>query len=68
MIHALVNGLSTLKDSGMIHGDIQPSTIHINRSSEIELLPNLLISDGMTGYHKMILEKPEGYRAPISPL
>jgi len=50
----------------MPHGDIQPRTVHINKSGEVSLANNAFLVQKQTGYLKMIHSNLK-YKSPLSP-
>lgn len=60
--------LTSFKNRGYHHGDIQPKNLMIDPHGFIKITDNSLINYGETGYSKMIMTLTESkYRAALSP-
>lgn len=65
IVDTIVSLLTSFKERGYHHGDIQPKNIFIDPHGFIKISDNSLVNYGRTGYLKMVYEP--GYKAALSP-
>src|SRR3990167_4050911 len=68
LLEMLSGILTSFKNRGYHHGDIQPKNLMIDPHGFIKITDNSLINYGETGYSKMIMTLTDSkYRAALSP-
>ena len=65
ILAGLAQGLKTLLDAGITHGDIQPATIMVTQNGNVKLMDIIVLGPKGTGYYRMLMNSE--YCSPLSP-